>query len=101
MCALTSPAWATLLQSVGLRRGPKFVATLVAVAMVAVLTALDQTVVSTALPHMIAELQGASILGWVFTAYFVAATATVAVAGKLADLFGRRTVFIISVTIFL
>src|SRR5690242_14435178 len=84
-----------------MRRGPKFVATLVAVALVAVLTALDQTVVSTALPHMITELQGASILGWVFTAYFVAATATVAVAGKLADLFGRRTVFITSVAIFL
>jgi MFS family permease len=75
------------------RRGPKLVATLVAVALVAVLTALDQTVVATALPHMIAELQGAPLLGWVFTAYFVAATATVAVAGKLADLFGRRTVF--------
>jgi EmrB/QacA subfamily drug resistance transporter len=84
-----------------MRRGPKFVATLIAVALVAVLTALDQTVVSTALPHMIAELQGASILGWVFTAYFVAATATVAVAGKLADLFGRRTIFISSVAIFL
>jgi EmrB/QacA subfamily drug resistance transporter len=84
-----------------MRRGPKFVATLVAVALVAVLTALDQTVVSTALPRMIAELQGASILGWVFTAYFVSATATVALAGKLADLFGRRTVFITSVAIFL
>jgi len=84
-----------------MKRGPKFVATLVAVALVAVLTALDQTVVSTALPHMITELQGAAILGWVFTAYFVAATATVAVAGKLADLFGRRTVFISSVAIFL
>jgi EmrB/QacA subfamily drug resistance transporter len=84
-----------------MRRGPKFVATLVAVALVAVLTALDQTVVATALPHMIADLQGASILGWVFTAYFVAATATVAVAGKLADLFGRRTVFVSSVAIFL
>lgn len=83
-----------------MRRGPKFVATLASVALVAVLTALDQTVVATALPHMIAELQGASILGWVFTAYFVAATATVAVAGKLADLFGRRTVFISSVAIF-
>ena len=84
-----------------MRRGPKFIATLVAVALVAVLTALDQTVVSTALPHMIADLQGATILGWIFTAYFLSATATVAVAGKLADLFSRRIVFIISVMIFL
>src|SRR5437763_9992344 len=84
-----------------MRRGPKFWATLVAVALVAVLTAVDQTVVATALPHMIADLQGATILGWVFTAYFLAATATVTVAGKLADLFGRRGVFMISITIFL
>jgi EmrB/QacA subfamily drug resistance transporter len=84
-----------------MRRGPRFVATLVAVALAAVLAALDQTVVATALPHMIGELQGASILGWVFTAYFLAATATVTVAGKLADLFGRRGVFMISITMFL
>src|ERR1051326_6873923 len=84
-----------------MRRRAKFWATLVAVALVAVLTALDQTVVATALPHMIADLQGASILGWVFTAYFVAATATVAGAGKPADLSGRRTVFVSSVAIFL
>jgi EmrB/QacA subfamily drug resistance transporter len=82
-------------------RGPKFWATLVAVALVAVLTAVDQTVVATALPHMIADLQGATILGWVFTAYFLSATATVTVAGKLADLFGRRGVFMISIGIFL
>jgi len=54
-------------------RGPKFWATLVSVALVAVLTAVDQTVVATALPHMIADLQGATILGWVFTAYFLPA----------------------------
>jgi EmrB/QacA subfamily drug resistance transporter len=84
-----------------MKRGPKFVATLVAVALAAVLAALDQTVVATALPHIIGELQGATILGWVFTAYFLAATATVTVAGKLADLFGRRDVFMISIAIFL
>jgi len=84
-----------------MRRGPKFVATLIAVALVSVLTALDQTVVSTALPHMIADLQGAAILGWVFTAYLVAATATVALAGKLADLFGRRALFLGAVMVFL
>src|ERR1700674_76080 len=84
-----------------MRRGPKFWATLVAIALVAVLTAVDQTVVATALPHMIADLQGATILGWVFTAYFLSATATVAVARKLADLVGRRGVFMIAIGIFL
>ena len=63
-----------------MKRGPKFVATLVSIALVAVMAALDQTVVATALPHMIADLQGATLLGWIFTAYFLAATATVTVA---------------------
>jgi EmrB/QacA subfamily drug resistance transporter len=81
-------------------RGRKFVAALSALSMAAVLSAIDQTVVSTALPHIIDELQGAHLLGWVFTAYFLGATATVAVVGKLADLFGRRRVFIISIGLF-
>jgi EmrB/QacA subfamily drug resistance transporter len=78
----------------------KDVASLAAVSMVAMLSALDQTVVSTALPHILLSLPGAALLGWVFTAYFVGATATVAVVGKLADLFGRRTVFLVSVGLF-
>jgi len=76
------------------------VATLAAVSMVAMLSALDQTVVSTALPHILESLPGAALLGWVFTAYFVGATATVAVVGKLADLFGRRTIFLLSIGVF-
>src|SRR5438477_3805341 len=78
----------------------RMVASLAAVSMVAMLSALDQTVVSTALPHILASLPGAALFGWVFTAYFVGATATVAVVGKLADLFGRRTVFLVSVGLF-
>lgn len=78
----------------------KAMATLAAVSMVAMLSALDQTVVSTALPHILESLPGAALLGWVFTAYFVGATATVAVVGKLADLFGRRTIFLLSVGLF-
>jgi EmrB/QacA subfamily drug resistance transporter len=78
----------------------KGIATLAAVSMVAMLSALDQTVVSTALPHILESLPGAALLGWVFTAYFVGATATVAVVGKLADLFGRRSIFLLSVGLF-
>ncbi len=78
----------------------KAAATLAAVSMVAMLSALDQTVVATALPHILSSLPGAALLGWVFTAYFIGGTATVAVVGKLADLFGRRTVFLISVALF-
>jgi EmrB/QacA subfamily drug resistance transporter len=82
------------------RLSRKAVATLAAVSMVAMLSALDQTVVATALPHILESLPGAALLGWVFTAYFVGATATVAVVGKLADLFGRRSVFLLSVGLF-
>jgi EmrB/QacA subfamily drug resistance transporter len=78
----------------------KAAATLAAVSMVAMLSALDQTVVATALPHILESLPGAALLGWVFTAYFVGATATVAVVGKLTDLFGRRNVFLFSVGLF-
>ena len=78
----------------------KAVATLAAMSMVAMLSALDQTVVSTALPHILTSLPGAALLGWIFTAYFVGATATVAVVGKLTDLFGRRPVFLISIALF-
>jgi EmrB/QacA subfamily drug resistance transporter len=78
----------------------KAVATLAAVSMVAMLSALDQTAVSTALPHILESLPGAALLGWVFTAYFVGATATVAVVGKLADLFGRRSIFLFAVGVF-
>src|SRR5690242_9968032 len=78
----------------------KAVATLAAMSMVAMLSALDQTVVSTALPHILTSLPGAALLGWVFTAYFVGATATVAVVGKLTDLFGRRPVFLTSIALF-
>ena len=84
-----------------MRRGARFWSILSAVALVSILTALDQTIVATALPHVISDLQGAAILGWVFTAYFLAATATVTVAGKLADLFGRRVVFLVSIGMFL
>src|SRR5215831_2719919 len=84
----------------GMAMPPRSVATLAALSMVAMLSALDQTVVSTALPHILESLPGASLIGWVFTAYFVGATATVAVVGKLADLFGRRTIFLLSVGLF-
>ncbi|WP_027341637.1 MDR family MFS transporter [Hamadaea tsunoensis] len=64
------------------------------------LAALDQTIVSTALPTIVGDLGGASHLSWVVTAYMLAETVATAIAGKLGDLFGRRLVFQISVVIF-
>src|SRR5205823_5884141 len=54
------------------------------------LAALDQTIVGTAMPRIVAELNGLNYYSWVITAYLVASTIMVPIAGKLADLFGRK-----------
>jgi EmrB/QacA subfamily drug resistance transporter len=54
------------------------------------LAALDQTIVGTALPRIVAELNGLEYFAWVATAYMVASTTMVPIAGKLGDLFGRK-----------
>src|SRR5438477_11621897 len=61
-----------------------------AVAMAMFLAALDQTIVGTAMPRIVADLNGLSYYAWVITAYLVASTVMVPVAGKLGDLFGRK-----------
>ncbi len=65
------------------------------------LAALDQTVVSTALPRIAADLHGFSDFSWVVTAYLLTSTATVPLYGKLSDLYGRRRLFVLSIVIFL
>ena len=65
------------------------------------LAALDQTIVSTALPTIVAELHGASHLSWVVTAYLLASTASTPLWGKLGDLYGRKSFFQSSIVIFL
>src|SRR3979411_2201379 len=54
------------------------------------LAALDQTIVGTAMPRIVAELNGLNYYTWVITAYLVASTALVPIAGKLGDIFGRK-----------
>src|SRR6184192_3460024 len=54
------------------------------------LAALDQTVVGTALPRIVAELNGLEYFAWVATAYLVSSTTLTPIAGKLGDLFGRK-----------
>ncbi|MFC4627361.1 MDR family MFS transporter [Promicromonospora alba] len=65
------------------------------------LAALDQTIVATALPTIVSDLGGAEHLSWVVTAYMLASTATTVLWGKLGDLFGRKTLFIACIVIFL
>jgi MFS family permease len=54
------------------------------------LVALDQTVVGTALPKIIADLNGFEHYAWVTTAYLLASTAMIPVIGKLGDIYGRK-----------
>jgi EmrB/QacA subfamily drug resistance transporter len=65
------------------------------------LAALDQTIVATALPRIVADLHGLSHLSWVVTAYLITSTVTVPLYGKLSDLYGRKRLFIIAISLFL
>jgi EmrB/QacA subfamily drug resistance transporter len=65
------------------------------------LSSLDQTIVSTAMPEIVRDLQGLEHLGWVFTAYMLASTVTVPIYGKLSDQFGRRGFYLLGIIIFL
>src|SRR2546421_8589725 len=62
----------------------------VGVALALFLAALDQTIVGTALPRIVAELNGLDYFAWVATAYLVTSTVLTPIAGKLGDLFGRK-----------
>ena len=65
------------------------------------LSALDQTVVSTALPTIVGDLGGAGHMSWVVTSYLLAQTISTILAGKFGDLFGRKRIFQISVAVFI
>jgi EmrB/QacA subfamily drug resistance transporter len=62
--------------------------------------ALEQTVVSTAMPSIIAQLKGLDIYPWVFSAYLLAATVSTPLYGKLADVFGRKRVLLFGLGLF-
>ena len=65
------------------------------------LAALDQTIVATALPTVVADLGGAGHQSWVVTSYLLASTIVTAIVGKLGDIFGRKTVFQAAVVFFM
>jgi EmrB/QacA subfamily drug resistance transporter len=65
------------------------------------LAALDQTIVSTALPTIVADLHGASHYSWVVVAYLLAATVSTPLWGKLGDQYGRKVFFQAAIVIFL
>ncbi len=75
--------------------------TIAAIMIVFLLSALDQTIVSTAMPRIIAELHGLEMYSWTATAYMLTSTIMVPIYGKLGDLYGRKIILIVGVSIFL
>lgn len=75
--------------------------TLTGILLALFLGALDQTIVSTALPRIVQDLHGLSRYAWVATAYLVASTVLVPVYGKFADMYSRRAIELVAISIFL
>lgn len=74
---------------------------LVSVMLAMFVGAVEATIVSTAMPAIAAELGGFSRYSWIFSSYLLMSTVTVLVYGKLADLFGRKPIFFLGLSIFL
>jgi EmrB/QacA subfamily drug resistance transporter len=75
--------------------------TLAAIMVVFLLSALDNTIVSTAMPRIISDLEGLNLYTWVTTAYLLASTVMVPIYGKLSDIYGRKPILITGIIIFL
>jgi Major Facilitator Superfamily len=78
-------------------RGPVLVALMVTMA----LSAMDNNIVSTAIPQVVRDLGGFSLFSWVFSSYLLTQTVTIPVYGKLADLWGHKPILIAGTMIFL
>jgi len=65
------------------------------------LASLDQTIVGTCLPKIVGELGGMSLYTWLFTAYMLANTVTIPIAGKMSDRYGRKPVFLLGMGLFM
>ncbi len=74
---------------------------LIAILLALFLSALDQTIVGTALPRIVTELKGNEYYTWVVTIYLLTTTVSGPIYGKLSDLFGRRPMMMIGVSLFL
>jgi MFS family permease len=81
--------------------GFALISVLAALMLTLLLEALDQTIVSTALPSIVGSLQGFNRYDWVVTAYLLASTTMIPVISKLSDQFGRKGFLVAGVTIFL
>ena len=76
-------------------------AVLIALVMVTALAAFEGTVVSTAMPTIIAEVRGLPLYSWVFSVYLLGSTITMPIYGRLADIHGRRRTMLVAIALFL
>lgn len=72
----------------------------VAMLVAILLVAIDVTVVSTAMPKIVSDLSGLELISWVFAIYTLTTSVTTPIYGKLADLFGRKKIFMAGVILF-
>jgi EmrB/QacA subfamily drug resistance transporter len=88
---------------VGLRSLPRrqVIVTLVGVLLAIFLGSLDQTIVGTAMPHIIADLGGFAHYTWVTTAYLVTSTVVLPITGRLTDMYGRKHFYTAGITVFI
>ncbi|MFA5601815.1 MAG: MFS transporter, partial [Phenylobacterium sp.] len=75
--------------------------TLISVMIVFLLSAMSQTVISTAMPRIVADLSGLHLYSWALTVYLLTSTVMVPIWGKLGDILGRKTVLLTCIGIFL
>jgi EmrB/QacA subfamily drug resistance transporter len=74
--------------------------TLTGLMIVFLLSALDQTIVATAMPRIVTQLKGLNLYAWVTTAYLLSSTVMVPIYGKLSDLYGRKAILLSGVILF-
>ena len=99
----TSVSAGTALHEPGAEFHPdrRFWAVYASLLIVMFLSAMDQTIVGTALPTIVGDLGGAAHMAWILTAYTLAITVAMPVYGKLGDLVGRKNLFLVAIALFL
>ncbi len=70
------------------------------IALVVMLASVDQTIVSTALPRIVADLEGFDLYPWVVTSYLLTSTVCIPIIGKLSDLYGRKPFLLTAIALF-
>lgn len=95
-----TPGQATPLPSGQLLPFRESLLAMLGIAFVAMLVALDQTIVGTALPRIVADLKGFDLYAWVATSYMLASVITIPIFGRLGDLFGRKPFLVAAIVLF-